>query len=99
VIRIGDLLVEGRRPACEQLSASSDFEPGSAVYTTIVKPGSPTSSIDSCVKITSIVPNAGHVDLYDKTHLIPFDKLDVFFTDHVSPASSHAAGQLVGSKS
>ena len=26
-----------------------------------------------------IVPNAGHVDLYDKTDLIPFDKLEAFF--------------------
>lgn len=28
-----------------------------------------------------IVPNAGHVDLYDKTDLIPFDKLKTFFTE------------------
>lgn len=26
-----------------------------------------------------IVPNAGHVDLYDKTEKIPFDKLETFF--------------------
>lgn len=26
-----------------------------------------------------IVPNAGHVDLYDRTDVIPFDKLDTFF--------------------
>jgi len=30
-----------------------------------------------------IVPNAGHVDLYDKTDLIPFDKLKTFFTEHL----------------
>lgn len=30
-----------------------------------------------------IVPNAGHVDLYDKTDLIPFDKLEVFFTKYL----------------
>jgi fermentation-respiration switch protein FrsA (DUF1100 family) len=30
-----------------------------------------------------IVPNAGHVDLYDKTDLIPFDKLEVFFTENL----------------
>jgi len=30
-----------------------------------------------------IVPNAGHVDLYDKTDLIPLDKLDSFFTKHL----------------
>ncbi|MGG1400374.1 alpha/beta hydrolase [Bacillus salipaludis] len=28
-----------------------------------------------------IVPNSGHVDLYDKTDLIPFDKLESFFTE------------------
>ncbi|SHF46980.1 hypothetical protein [Pedobacter caeni] len=26
-----------------------------------------------------IVPKAGHVDLYDKTDLIPFDRLETFF--------------------
>lgn len=30
-----------------------------------------------------IVPNAGHVDLYDKTDLIPFDKLEAFFTENL----------------
>ena len=30
-----------------------------------------------------IVPNAGHVDLYDRTNLIPFDKLAAFFTRHL----------------
>lgn len=30
------------------------------------------------------VPNAGHVDLYDKTDLIPFDKLEVFFTENLN---------------
>ena len=30
-----------------------------------------------------IVPNAGHVDLYDKTDLIPFDQLEAFFTKHL----------------
>jgi len=30
-----------------------------------------------------IVPNAGHVDLYDKTDLIPFDKLKTFFKEHL----------------
>ena len=28
-------------------------------------------------------PNAGHVDLYDRVDLIPFDKLTSFFTDHL----------------
>lgn len=30
-----------------------------------------------------IVPNAGHVDLYDRVELIPFDKLASFFTEHI----------------
>lgn len=30
-----------------------------------------------------IVPNAGHVDLYDRINLIPFDKLAAFFADHL----------------
>ena len=30
-----------------------------------------------------VVPNAGHVDLYDKTDLIPFDKLESFFTGNL----------------
>jgi fermentation-respiration switch protein FrsA (DUF1100 family) len=29
------------------------------------------------------VKGAGHVDLYDKTDLIPFDKLDAFFKTHL----------------
>lgn len=29
------------------------------------------------------VPNANHVDLYDKTDLIPFDKLESFFTENL----------------
>lgn len=30
-----------------------------------------------------IVPNAGHVDLYYRTDLIPFDKLTSFFTENL----------------
>ncbi len=30
-----------------------------------------------------IVPGAGHVDLYDKVNVIPFDKLESFFTEHL----------------
>lgn len=30
-----------------------------------------------------IVPNADHVDLYDRIDLIPFDKLETFFTTHL----------------
>ena len=31
-----------------------------------------------------IVPNAGHVDLYDRVNLIPWDKLASFFNQHLS---------------
>lgn len=30
-----------------------------------------------------VVPEAGHVDLYDRTDLIPFDKLESFFSDNL----------------
>ncbi|MFB5676245.1 alpha/beta hydrolase [Paenibacillus terreus] len=30
-----------------------------------------------------IVPNAGHVDLYDRTDVIPFNKLEAFFTENL----------------
>lgn len=30
-----------------------------------------------------IIPNAVHVDLYDKVDIIPFDKLEVFFKEHL----------------
>jgi len=30
-----------------------------------------------------IVPGAGHVDLYDRVNLIPWDKLTSFFTEHL----------------
>jgi len=32
-----------------------------------------------------IVPGAGHVDLYDRVHLIPFEALEAFFTTHLKP--------------
>lgn len=31
-----------------------------------------------------IVPGAGHVDLYDRVRLIPFDKLELFFKEHLN---------------
>jgi uncharacterized protein len=30
-----------------------------------------------------IIPNANHVDLYDRVNIIPFDKLASFFTEHL----------------
>jgi fermentation-respiration switch protein FrsA (DUF1100 family) len=35
-----------------------------------------------------IVPGAGHVDLYDRVQLIPFDKLTSFFTEHLKGAGN-----------
>ena len=35
-----------------------------------------------------IVPKAGHVDLYDRVQLIPFDKLTSFFTEHLKGAGN-----------
>ncbi|HEY5853463.1 MAG TPA: alpha/beta hydrolase [Aldersonia sp.] len=31
-----------------------------------------------------IVPGAGHVDLYERVNLIPFDELTSFFTQHLA---------------
>jgi fermentation-respiration switch protein FrsA (DUF1100 family) len=31
-----------------------------------------------------VVPGARHIDLYDRVDLIPFDKLECFFTKHLS---------------
>lgn len=30
-----------------------------------------------------IIPNANHTDLYDKTDIIPFDKITQFFRDNL----------------
>jgi fermentation-respiration switch protein FrsA (DUF1100 family) len=30
-----------------------------------------------------IIPNANHVDMYDRVNIIPFDKLVSFFTEHL----------------
>ena len=43
-----------------------------------------------------IVPNAGHVDLYDKTDLIPFDKLEAFFTEHLVPSADRREALATG---
>jgi fermentation-respiration switch protein FrsA (DUF1100 family) len=45
------------------------------------------------------VPNAGHVDLYDKIDLIPFDKFDAFFTENLAATSNDRVGELIGSES
>jgi uncharacterized protein len=38
-------------------------------------------------KALHIVPKAGHVDLYDRVDLIPFDRLVSFFTEHLETRS------------
>ena len=39
-----------------------------------------------------IVPGAGHVDLYDRVNLIPWDKLTTFFTEHLKSVEAHHHG-------
>jgi fermentation-respiration switch protein FrsA (DUF1100 family) len=39
-----------------------------------------------------IVPGAGHVDLYDRVNLIPFDTLTTFFTQHLAARAPALAG-------
>jgi fermentation-respiration switch protein FrsA (DUF1100 family) len=43
-----------------------------------------------------IVPRAGHVDLYDRVNLIPFDKLTAFFRQHLEFAESVNSDSLSG---
>ena len=42
-----------------------------------------------------IVPNAGHVDLYDRVNLIPFDKLTVFFRANLKVGQEASAEQAI----
>jgi fermentation-respiration switch protein FrsA (DUF1100 family) len=45
-----------------------------------------------------IIPNATHVDLYDRMNIIPFDKLAAFFSEHLKAGKSAAvakAGEVV----
>ena len=35
-----------------------------------------------------VVPGARHIDLYDSTDLIPFDKLESFFTENLTPGTN-----------
>jgi fermentation-respiration switch protein FrsA (DUF1100 family) len=36
------------------------------------------------VKELVVVPGARHIDLYDRTELIPFDQLEKFFSDNLA---------------
>jgi fermentation-respiration switch protein FrsA (DUF1100 family) len=40
-----------------------------------------------------VVPGAGHVDLYDRVNLIPWEKLTSYFTQHLAERAQALAGQ------
>jgi len=44
-----------------------------------------------------IIPNAVHVDLYDKVDVIPFDKLTSFFTQHLNGSTGNKTANVNGS--
>jgi uncharacterized protein len=46
-----------------------------------------------------IIPNASHVDLYDRTNLIPFDKLASFFNEHLKTGKAAHAEKAKGNGS
>lgn len=37
-----------------------------------------------------IIPNAVHVDLYDRIDIIPFDKFETFFSEHLKPVEQES---------
>ena len=43
-----------------------------------------------------IIPNAVHVDLYDKLDVIPFDKLTAFFTEHLNGGKKSKVAKING---
>ncbi|WP_240543620.1 alpha/beta hydrolase [Spirosoma foliorum] len=44
-----------------------------------------------------IVPNARHIDLYDRTDMIPFDKLTAFFSQYLAPKPNEKANLVTES--
>jgi uncharacterized protein len=54
--------------------------------------------VASGLKELVIVPNADHVDLYDKTQVIPFDKLTSFFNKNLKAGKSKAIATTVASE-
>jgi uncharacterized protein len=48
--------------------------------------GEDAYDVASDPKELHVVPNANHIDLYDRTDLIPFDKLEEFFTKNLAGA-------------
>lgn len=45
-----------------------------------------------------IVPNARHIDLYDRVEMIPFNKLSAFFTHYLTKATSTEKGGVAGAR-
>ena len=43
-----------------------------------------------------IIPNANHVDLYDRVNIIPFDKLTSFFNEHLKPGKPTSIAKADG---
>ena len=41
-----------------------------------------------------IIPNADHVDLYDKLEIIPFDKLKAFFNQHLKENNGNKTAKV-----
>lgn len=42
-----------------------------------------------------IIPNAVHVDLYDKLDVIPFDKLTAFFNQHLNEENGNSTAKVI----
>ena len=40
-----------------------------------------------------VVPGAGHVDLYDRVKLIPWEKLESFFDKHLARAKAESSSR------
>ncbi len=46
-----------------------------------------------------IIPNAVHVDLYDKLDVIPFDRLTAFFDQHLNGEKGNKTANVTESRS
>lgn len=94
----GDSPLVTTKPALSTISAFANFYPFAGIETISPRPllfitGSEAHSIEfsqNAYKLASepkellVIPGAGHVDLYDRVNLIPFDKLTEFFRGNLS---------------
>ena len=94
----GDSALVTTKPTLSSISAFANFYPFAAIETISPRPllfitGSDAHSIEfsqNAYKLASepkelvVIPGAGHVDLYDRVNLIPFDKLTEFFRGNLS---------------